>query len=339
MVDIELHGIPRRALLGGSALVALAGLTGCSLLPLGGSGDDLPKMLSRIGSDAVTYKHAAGTLEITWGRPAAAAEVLGLDPDAQFDRGAGPEHWIGSMLRCLPQPVVGADFAAEFPEGAGVDVEALWGRNWLVGLASGLAVRRGSELEVVLWPDEATWLDELHEALNGVFVREGELLRRREDLDFHGAWDTRVIGPVGEDLVFTTEDSLEGIDAEDTVDQLFDDLAGLWSAADPGEAHLATAVRAGHPGHEVTDGDVSELLWATRFDSAEKHTTRGVLRALEDPNALAARWEQDNPDIPVESIDVEDDLVIISLVGEPKKNEDTFAWQLLPRLHQHAAQL
>ena len=335
MVDTALHGIPRRALLGGSALAALAGLTGCSLLPLGGSRENLPRMLSRIGSDAVTYKHVAGVLEVTWGRPAAAAEVLGLDRDAQFDLGTGPEHWIGSMLQCQPQPILAAGSA----EGAGVDVEALSSRDWLVGLSSGLAVRRGSEIEVVLWPDEAKWLDELHEALNGIFVKDGELLRRQEDLDFLGAWDTRVIGPVGEDLVFTTEDSLAGLDAEDTVDQLFDDLAGLWSAADPGDAHLATAVRAGHPGHEVNDGDVSELLWATRFDSPEQHTTLGVLRALGDPSALAAQWEQDNPDIPVETIEVEDDLVIISLIGEPKKNEDTFAWQVLPNLHRHASQL
>lgn len=89
----------------------------------------------------------------------------------------------------------------------------------------------------------------------------------------------------------------------------------------------------------MIDGDVSELIWATRFDSPEQHTTRGALRALEDPNALAAQWEQDNPGVPVESIEVEEDLVIISLIGKPETNEDTFAWQVLPNLHGHAAQL
>lgn len=270
--------VRRRTLLGLGALgPALLALPGCARepdvpdpdLPV----DGLTALLGRIDPSSVP---GAEPLAVSWSSPAAAATALGLDGSAVLQDPESPVRRLVAVTIAHPQLIMGPA-----PRG-GIDTTAVLTAENLLATAEEIRVARGGG-EVVLWTDSAYRLEDFADAVGWRYERDGEGLRRAEDQRGAPPPPTAHIAPLGEDLVLTSTDSTDVLDTGTSSADLFDDLPGLLAALDLDDAHLLSGRV------ESADGPVREWLWATRFDGAAEHTTRGAIRVAQDAPGCARR--------------------------------------------------
>src|SRR5699024_3818035 len=156
-------------------------------------------------------------------------------------------------------------------------------------ISEGVRVRRGAP-EVTLWRGAAPLLDELEAGFGAAYSREGDQLHSQEPGIIPPV--TSVDAAVGEDLLFTVDETLDGLDSGESTAEEFSDLPGLLAAIALDDAHVAAgAVARGHD----RGGEAVEWMWATRFDSEQEHTTRGAVRVDGDAGAYAQRLRDGAP--------------------------------------------
>ena len=317
-----MRGIPRRALL---AAVVL-GTAGCSALPqLGGGNGGLAGMADRI--DPAPFVESGDRAQVFHTRPQSAAEVLGIEADTDIHSEEKPVARFRALLGMMPSM-----FALPVPfwsmNPAGLVTPELLTRLPEVGL-----LRSGMQ-EVSLWTDGAGLLDELEAGLDGFYARKGDELRfvpaKGEDPRLGPR--TQLIAPVEKDLLFTSAESTAGIDADASLTALFTDLPGLLAAVGLEDAHLATTVRGSTP--EDGSDHASEWLWATRFEDAEEHVTRGVARVVGDITAYAERVlaaaGQDDGWLDVVEAEAEGDLLHMTLSTSSESNDVSNFYSTMP---------
>lgn len=293
----------------------MTALAACSALPelpfLGGGGRDVESMLDRI--DPSVLDEAEGShLTVSWSRPAAAAEALGLDDSADLRALGTPARRLNALTITDPRLLLVP------PSTEDLDLDYLMSARRLITPSDAIAVASGTQ-EVVLWNDAAPMVEDLETAFDGYFTREGDALVLESDDTMPQAGRTALIAPIGDDLLWTSAATADGIDTGESAASLFNDLPGLLAAIDLEDAHLSRGAVAGEGS---TDGDRAiEWLWATRLDAAEEHTTRGAIRVEGDAGAFAQRLLDGAPDtrgrMVVQEAEADGDLVRVTISREP----------------------
>ena len=137
----------------------------------------------------------------------------------------------------------------------------------------------------------------------------------------------------GEDLLFTTAESLEELEGNRGVDEQYADLPRLLEVLDLEDAHVVTSIIV--PSPESDEPTVREQMIATRIDSADTHTTRGAVRTDGDAEALADLLLQhsvtDTGEIGVIDTQVDGDMVALEL--SETDPESFYGWEALPVAH------
>lgn len=329
--------LSRRMLMGAGGLAALFGTTGCSALtqlPFGGQDSGLEVLLRRIGGASITDTSTSPN-QVFWSRPAGAAEVLGLDSTADLHI-PGPASWLRALAITDPQIVQDALIGRV----AVSDSEALDTAERLMTPTETARVwRHGNEAAV--WAGAAGMLDDLEAALGPYVVREGDQLRVAEGSDPRASVYTRIVASLGEDLVFTTEETLDGFDAEESVADLFVDLGELVSEMDLEDPHLVSGTVFTDVSNFGDDAHATAYVFGSRFDSAEQCTTRGAVRVEGDAGVVAQRLKDEAPPeddeltgfLRVVEAEADGDLVRVEIsTGSP---EDDLFWQAPEQFHRN----
>lgn len=277
--------------------------------------------------DPAPFVESGNRAQVFHTRPQSAAEVLGIEADTDIHSEEKPVARFRALLGMMPSM-----FALPVPfwsmNPAGLVTPELLTRLPEAGL-----LRSGMQ-EVSLWTDGAGLLDELEAGLDGFYAREGDELRfvPAEGEDPRLGPRTQLIAPVEKDLLFTSAESTAGIDGDGSLAELFTDLPGLLAAVGLEHAHLATAVRGSTP--EDGSDHASEWLWATRFEDAERHTTRGVARVVGDITAYAERVlaaaGQDDGWLDVVEAEAEGDLLHMTLSTSSDSNDVSNFYSTMP---------
>lgn len=327
--------LSRRMLLGAGGVAALLGTTGCSALPhlpFGGEDSGLETLLRRIGGAGITGKSTSPT-QVQWARPAAAAETLGLDATVDLHV-PGPATWLQALEITDPQIVRDARSGQIMVS----DPSALDTAERLMSPAQTARVWRHGH-EGVLWTGAAEMLEDLQGALEPYVVRDGDQLRVADGSEPTISVYTRIVAPLGDDLVFTTEESLDGFDAEESVAELFADLGELVAGMDLEDPHLVTGALHTDPAETMNGPRATAYLFGTRFDSAEAYTTRGAVRVEGDAGVLAQRLQDEARSrsdeltglLRVVEAEADGDLVRVEISsGSP---EDDLFWQAPQQFH------
>ncbi|MGP9680775.1 MULTISPECIES: hypothetical protein [unclassified Brachybacterium] len=329
--------LSRRTMLGAGGLVALLGTAGCSNLPqvpFGAEDSGLETLLQRIGGSGITGTSLHPTA-VLWARPAAVAEVLGLDGSVDTHV-PGPVRWLQALEVTDPQIVTDAILGRTMV----TDPDSLASAERLMTPTETIRVNRDGH-EGVLWAGAAGMLEDLAEALGEYVVRDGDRLRVAEGFEPATSIYTRIAAPLGEDLAFSTDETLDGFDAEESVADLFPDRGELIAAMDLEDPHLVTGASYTDLSEASDAPGPTAFVFGTRFDSAEAYTTRGAVRVHGDAKVVATRMLDEASSkgdemtglLRVVAAKAEGDLVRVEISsGSP---EDDLFWDAPKHFHQH----
>lgn len=327
--------LSRRALLGAGGLAALLGTTSCSSLPqlpFGGGDSGLETLLRRIGGAGITSE-STSPATVSWARPAAAAEALGLDASADVQI-PGPVRWL-QALECTDPQIVTAALGGQTTV---ADPEALGSAGRLMTPTETARVWRHGH-EGVLWTGAAGMLADLEAALGPYVKRDGDELRVAEGSEPSVSVFTRIVAPLGEDLAFSTEETLDAFDSEESAADLFTDLGELIAAMDLEDPHLVTGGVRTDLSAAPEEPGASAYVFGTRFDSAERTTTRGAVRVHGEAEVVAQRMLDEADSMADEltgllrvvGAEAEGDLVRVEISsGSP---EDDLFWEAPTQFH------
>lgn len=327
--EVARRGLRRRTVLGVPALGVLLGMTGCSALPelpfLGDGSNGLGAMLERI-DPAVLRESGRPQALVSWSRPAAAAEALGLEESADLRAPGTPARRLDAATITDPLLLLVP------PASEDMDFGYLHSAGRLIVPSEAIALSGGLE-EVVIWVDAASMLEDLESAVGGTFTREGDELQRAGTGDALRADHTARIAAAGDDLLWTSDGAAGSVDMGDSATTLFHDLPGVLDALDLKDSHLA---RGAVTLEGTAEGNgATEWLWATRFDSAEEHTTRGALRVDGDAGAFAQRLlagaASARTRMIVQDAEVDGDLVQVTISNDAPSGEED--WEDVHRFY------
>ena len=219
---------------------------------------------------------------LSWARPAAAADVLGVAAGTALSAPGAPVRRLSALTVTDPFFLTGPH-PDPVHTGFADDAARLLATTGAVRLHAGPA-------HAVLWAGGADLLDSVESVMAALapdtYLRDGDELRHDAD-----SWDLssgrfRLAAAVGEDLLLTTDDSTDGLDAADSAADSFADLPGLLAVIDLEDAHVALGTNVAEYADEEGDA-VLEWVWATRFVSEQEHSTVGAVRVRGDADAIA----------------------------------------------------
>ncbi|GAA1484063.1 hypothetical protein [Brachybacterium fresconis] len=140
-----------------------------------------------------------------------------------------------------------------------------------------------------------------------------------------------LIAQLGEDLVITMSGTIDVFDTAESFADEFRDLPGLLGTLDLDDAHLASGCSIPRTGKAQT----LEWMWATRFDGADDHASRGAVRvqgdAVDYAQGLLDGAADADTAIVVRRAEPDGDLIVVTLSHDP--TEGPAGWDDVRHVH------